>query len=190
MTRRFLLAMVSGAVLALLIALPVAAGGWATVSVEDGGPTEGGGTTVGITLLQHGVTPVDFGEVAILAVNEQTGERITATGHPVNDDDGRPTAWFELPAGAWTITARHTELDLGGGEDMSVTFAAPRAAGQPVPPTETAATPGMSPALLLAACALLFVAVGVGVLGVVLSRRHQPSAAPATSASANAIRTT
>lgn len=174
MIRRFSLATITALSLALLVALPASAGGWASASVHKGAPTDDGGSSVGITLLQHGVTPVDWGEVGITAVNASTGERLTFSGTP-KLSDGRWTTWIELPAGSWNLAVTHSGLQVGSEEGLSLTVGAPRAAT-----TAGAATAqAMSPALMLIAGLVLVMVTGVGA-GALLLRRRTRVAAPAT----------
>lgn len=173
MIRRVTLASAAALTLALMLALPAAAGGWASVSLQEGAPTEDGGSSVGVTLLQHGVTPVDWGKVGITAVNASTGERLSFTGTP-KLSDGQWTTWIELPAGSWNLTVTHTELQVGTEEALSLTVGAPSTATG----ASTAAVQGVSPALLLVVVAAAFMMVAASA-GYVLLRRRADGVAPA-----------
>jgi hypothetical protein len=65
-------------------AVGAARGGWATTALDDA-PTAGAGETteVGFTILQHGVTPVDVDEVAVV----------------IRDGDGRDQTWPAVQQG-------------------------------------------------------------------------------------------
>jgi hypothetical protein len=177
MTRRLVLATSAAALLALLLATPALAGGWASVTVEegtssggDGGSGDGGsgdgGSGVGITLLQHGVTPVTGGTVTVQAVNQQTGERLTETGRPRAGDDGHWTTWIQLPAGTWALTISHSELIVDLAQPLSVTVGTPAPAA-----ADTAAqASATSSAVLLALAALLFIGLSAGGIGLALMR--------------------
>jgi hypothetical protein len=129
---------------------------------------------VGVTLLQHGVTPVDWGEVGVSAVNASTGERLSFTGTP-RLSDGQWTTWIELPAGSWNLTVTHTELQVGSEEGLSLTVGAPSAATS----AGTAAAQAMSPVLALLLVAGI-VMVAACAAGYVLMRRRVDHVAPAT----------
>ena len=85
LTRLGAAAVALGALTALMTGTALA-GGWAEVVITDGSegpPIAGEEREIQFTLLQHGVTAVDFGEVQLTAVNSETGESITvpATNH-------------------------------------------------------------------------------------------------------------
>ena len=106
------------ALIALLLAVPVAlAGNWAAVSV-DSSSTDGWevGAPHGLVmgLLQHGETPVNHGTVEVTLTNDATGESITGAARRVGN--GLWSATIELPShGDWTLDVSHstlaTELD-------------------------------------------------------------------------------
>ncbi|HVQ23033.1 MAG TPA: hypothetical protein VMT36_07145, partial [Candidatus Saccharimonadia bacterium] len=84
-TRRFI-ALPLAVVACLAFAASVVAGGWATVTVSDppAEPTAGETTTLDLTVLQHGVTPVSWPVISVVATNAETGATVagqaTATG--------------------------------------------------------------------------------------------------------------
>jgi hypothetical protein len=103
------------ATLAALFALitgPALAGGWAEVvmtNASEDPPVAGETGEIQFTLLQHGVTAVDFGEVELTATNADTGEQfsVPATSH----GGGRWSASVTFPvAGSWSIGVRHNDL--------------------------------------------------------------------------------
>ena len=101
-----------------LVATPAAAGGVAVVvPVDTGGAsvTAGKVTTVGFQLLQHGVSPVDFGVTTVVFVDTATGERFAETAEPVGKD-GRFEAKFTYPKGGyWTWHVEHDGLAITSG---------------------------------------------------------------------------
>jgi hypothetical protein len=89
-------------IVSLVLAAPAAAGGWATAGVAPPGGGLGAGETwnAEITLLQHGVTPLDGVQPAVIIRNGKTEQRFAAspTGEP-----GVYLAKVEFPsAGEWT----------------------------------------------------------------------------------------
>jgi hypothetical protein len=165
MFRRLALAFTTALALALLIAMPAAAGGWASVSIHEGTPTEDGGSSVGITLLQHGETPVSWGEVGITAVNAGTGERISVSGSPLLSD-GQWTTWIQLPAGTWSLAVTHPDLAVTGSEgELSLTI------GEAAGTAPAASGASVFPALGLSLGAVLLLTM-VAAGGYVLLRRR------------------
>lgn len=173
------LGIVAGTLLALALALPAAAGGWASVVDEAALPPGDEGTTlVRFTLLQHGETPVDWGALSVVATHEATGRQVTGTAAREPGTAGGWIATFPLPeAGSWVVEIRHADLEIIASGPIRVTAA-----------TLTGATPAAgsatgAPAWL--AVALLLLAVGLpGTAAIVLAlRRRTPRAvvAPRTS---------
>jgi hypothetical protein len=170
MPRRLALAASSASILTLILAATAFAGGWAN-AVMDTPPDDPAGpnepVTLGFTLMQHGVTPVDWGTAQIVLTNDQTGQEIVANATP-SGRIGHWTAEVTLPgAGSWSYQVRHDlEITLMGAQPISVGGAQA---------TTTGATPaiGISPALLAAGgfLAVLGIAVLAGVLLVVRNSR-------------------
>jgi hypothetical protein len=167
MRRRLALAASFASILSLVLAATAFAGGWAN-AVMDTPPDDPAGpnepVTLGFTLMQHGVTPVDWGNPQILLTNADTGEQITVAAHP----DGAVGHWVAevtLPStGSWAYEVRHDlEIAMIGAQPISVGGAA----------AATGAAIGTSPALLAAGgfLALLGVAVLTGVLLIVRQPR-------------------
>jgi len=100
--------------LALVVA-PVAAGGVAVViPAETGGRavTAGEATTLSFQLLQHGVTPVDFGVTTVVFTDTSTGETFQATTRPT-DRAGWFEASFTYPKGGyWAWHVDHDGLAI------------------------------------------------------------------------------
>jgi hypothetical protein len=102
-----------GLLLVALVAAPVSAGGVAIViPAETGGRavTAGDATTVSFQLLQHSVTPVDFGVATVVFTDTASGESFQATATPT----GR-LGWFEASftypkGGYWAWHVDHDGL--------------------------------------------------------------------------------
>ena len=170
MRRRLALAAFSASLLTLILAATVFAGGWAN-AVMDTPPDDPAGpnepVTLGFTLMQHGVTPVDWGIAQIVLTNDETGQQIVANA-TASGPVGHWTAEVALPAdGSWSYQIRHDlEITLRCAQPISV-------GGAQAASTGSTAIIGMSPALLAAGgfLALLGMAVLGGVLLVVRNSR-------------------
>ena len=116
-----LLSLAAGAV----AAGAVAAGSYADVVFADGmgaPPTAGEEREIGFTLLQHGVTPVDFGEVTLTATAPGAAP-VAVQATPLGD--GRWVATVTFPAaGDWQLRVTHTELETPPAVAFSVDEAA------------------------------------------------------------------
>ena len=95
------------AVAALALAGTASAGGWATAGVNppppDDGMSAGGSWEPRITIKQHGTTPLDNLDPAVIITNRDTGERkrfaATPTGNP-----GEYRAKVVFPSGGeWAV---------------------------------------------------------------------------------------
>ncbi|HEY8501225.1 MAG TPA: hypothetical protein VIL21_00935, partial [Solirubrobacterales bacterium] len=113
------------ATLAALLALitgTALAGGWAEVvmtGASEDPPVAGETDEIQFTLLQHGVTAVDFGDVNLTAVNTETGQELTAPATSLGG--GRWSARVTFPvAGSWQIGVRHNELETSGPTTLTV----------------------------------------------------------------------
>ena len=110
------------AVLAILAAVPVAAGNYAEVTVTSGldePPAAGEERDLGLLLLQHGVTPVDHGQVLVTAVNPSTGETVTADAASLGDGAWTATIAFPSP-GDWQVRVTHSEFETPQPMTVSV----------------------------------------------------------------------
>jgi hypothetical protein len=141
------------------LASAAAAGGWALATL-DAPPTEpgvGGTVTVGFTLMQHGVTPVDWGQPLVMLVETASGETVTAVAHP-SGSVGHWTAQLTVPAaGSWNLSIRHElQVEPGTFKPFSVGDAAEAAAGPPLSPALGGA------ALFLALLLVVAAAIGAG----------------------------
>jgi len=149
------------AALLVLITGTALAGGWAEVvmtSTSEDPPVAGEADEIQFTLLQHGVTAVDFGEVELTAIHPETGDELTAPATSLGG--GRWSASLTFPvAGSWRIAVRHTDLETS--EPMTLTVGpVDQLAWLPVPLTLG-----------------IFAAVAVAVSGGMLLFRNRPVAA-------------
>lgn len=101
--------------LVAIVAAPAAAGGVAIViPAETGGRaiTAGEATTLTFQLLQHGVTPVDFGVTTVVFTDTASGETFGATTRPT-DRAGWYEASFTYPKGGyWAWHVDHDGLAI------------------------------------------------------------------------------
>ena len=170
MRRRLALAASTASILSLLLAATAFAGGWAN-AVMDTPPDDPAGpnepVTLGFTLMQHGVTPVDWGIAQVVFTNDATGQEIIAIATP-SGPIGHWSAEVTLPAdGSWSYVVRHDlQITLMGAQPISV-------GGAPAATTGGTAAIGISPALLAAGgfLAVLGVAVLAGALLAVRNSR-------------------
>ena len=173
MRRRLALAATSASILSLILAATAFAGGWANAVMDtppEGPAGSGEPVTLGFTLMQHGVTPVDWGNAQIVLTNAETGQEIVATAAP-SGATGHWTAEVTLPAdGSWSYQVRHDlEITLMGAQPIVVGGTQAAAAG----------TSAASPALLAAGgfLAMLGIAVVGGVLLFVYRSRPEQARA-------------
>jgi hypothetical protein len=154
----------------LTIAASAVAGGWASATLDAPADPPGPGqpTLIRFELLQHGVTPVDFGPTSLTIVNADTGERTTFAARP----DGEPGMWVAEvtypAAGTYSFVVNH-ELEIGmfGFEPVTIS-----AGGAAQGSSAASATTGGSTALILVLAFLaVMLAVG-GLLGAAIWRRR------------------
>jgi hypothetical protein len=155
---RRLLPLPLAALAALALASTALAGGWAQVTVPNppGDPPAGEETTIELNVLQHGVTPVSWPRITVIATNEATGEA-TAAQAKASGPDGHYTAKLTFPSeGAWTIIFASPELQMDGTATLNVSPALLAA------PAVAAATSGidMLPVALVLLVAL-FAAIAI-----------------------------
>ena len=115
-------ALAAHAALMMLMTGTALAGGWAEVTMVEGAgdpPIAGEEREIRFSLLQHGVTAVDFGEAQLTAVNPDTGETITVAA--TNHGGGLWSAFVTFPAGGnWEIGVAHNELLTSEPTKMAV----------------------------------------------------------------------
>lgn len=168
MRHRATTAALSATLLTLIMASSALAGGWANAIMDtppDDPVTPGQPITIGFTLLQHGVTPVDWGTAQVVLTNEATGQSVTFVSRP-QGAVGHWVADINVPAeGTWTYAVRHDlVIEMTGFDPITVGPAAAPAAG-------TAGSLGVQPALLLPAAFLTLLLVGGATAGI-LAFRH------------------
>jgi hypothetical protein len=160
---RLALALVTATLLSLT-AGAVAAGSYADVAFTDGmdaPPTAGEEREIGFTLLQHGVTPVDFGEVTLTATAPGTPP-VAVPATPLGG--GRWVAAVTFPAaGDWQLRVTHSELETPPAVAVSVGDAA-----------------FAWPASLLPLAAIAMAAMLLLVRAAAMTRRVSRSAVPST----------
>ncbi|MEO6579188.1 MAG: FixH family protein, partial [Candidatus Limnocylindria bacterium] len=110
--RRFAIMLAAlGACLAMMTGTALA-GGWAEVAMtsdSEDPPTAGEEREIEFSLLQHGVTAVDYGNVKLTAVNPDTGQTITVPA--TNHGGGVWSATVAFPVeGSWQIGVAHDGL--------------------------------------------------------------------------------
>ncbi len=131
------------AVIALmLMATSVAAGGWATITPDEGTPPQpnaGEEIQLGFNILQHGVDPISWVKATLVATNSATGEKLNVTARP-EGPTGHYVALVSFPeSGFWSW---HVEItDLEGQSETSVVTVL----------TAGGAAPSLDPATVLAA---------------------------------------
>jgi hypothetical protein len=155
----------------LALATAVLAGGWATVTMTDPpeAPTAEGATVIGLTVLQHGVTPVSWPAITVVARDAASGA--TVSGDAVaSGPAGHYTVSLTFPAaGDWSLTYVSEDLVMEG----SATFAV----GDPVLVAgSSAATADAVPVISLSALVALFLVLAVGTI---LHDRRADRAVPA-----------
>ena len=173
MRHRFL-ALPLAAVATLALTAAALAGGWAQVSVTNGpiDPVAGEPTTIELSVLQHGVTPVSWPRLTILATDAASGDIVRVEAE-AKGPAGSYTASLTLPsAGDWTLTFQSADLVMEGSFALSVAQAAVAAA----PAVTTAATGFNAMPLALVMLALFLV---IAIAAVTMRSREGARAASA-----------
>ena len=121
MTRRIASVLAAFGLL-LALAAPVLAGGWANIVADTQTgqpPVEGQPTTIGFTVLQHGVTPAPWETATVHFTDSSTGETVDVVSK--NDDpNGHFTARVTLPhMGYWTWSVTLKDL-LSQGSPVTI----------------------------------------------------------------------
>jgi hypothetical protein len=162
------------AVLAVFAAASIAAaGGWAQVTATNVpvDPPPGEETTIQLNVLQHGVTPVSWPGLTVVATDRTSGA-VFRTAATATGPEGSYVATLVFPsAGDWTLTFESTDLVMEGTAAMHV---APAAAAPPA--TGTAPAFDVLPLLL----ALLGVGAILVISGVALRIREAATGAHAS----------
>ena len=146
------------AALLTLVSGTALGGGWAEATILTGSedpPVAGEEREIRFSLLQHGVTAVDEGNVSLTATHQESGERIVVDATGLGG--GRWSAVVVFPTdGTWEMAITHDSLLTSGPIDLAVA-SAPGAAWLPS-------------ALVLGA----FGAMAVAVVVVMLMARGRP----------------
>ena len=162
--------------LALLIAAPALAGGWAAIEPDAGTtapPVEDRPFVLGFTVLQHGRTPAGWETPTVHFTEVATGATFAVVA-TASGPDGHFVAEASVPtAGAWTWSVSLKNLATDPIQrPLSVAAAgaapaAPVADSAPVPetPVRTQATAGLP-----VAAVLLLGALAVAIAGLALAR--------------------
>jgi hypothetical protein len=175
MRRRPFVALLVAMVASLVMTSAAVAGGWATVTLADppAEPTAGGETTLGLTVLQHGETPVSWPRITVVATDAATGATIRAEAQPTAGQTGRYTATLTFPTGgSWTLAYESADLIMDGTATLAVAASAAAA------PAAASATADLAAMVAMGGLVLLFI-VGFGALVVHdrrADRRGQPQA--------------
>ena len=147
---------------ALTFAGAAMAGGWASATLDTGNPptpNAGEKTTIGFTLLQHGVTPISWEQVTLIGSNAETGDSVVAEAAP-QGKTGHYVVEVTFPsAGSWTWRLETSELIMGHSTFPALTVAQGPGAAAPAAGSPTAATSGgIDPVLAMAGLVLAFLA--------------------------------
>jgi len=163
MISRFRISLSLALFLAVAFAIPVFAGGWAVITLDElpANVTAGDPLTIGFTVLQHGKTPMTDLDPTITA--RSGDEKVIVFAKP----EGKPghyAASLTFPKEGnweWTIQAFTMEQKM-----PALTVAAPAvaSASQPVVKTESVEAATISPLMVVRALAL-----GIGLIGLVVA---------------------
>lgn len=179
-TRRFI-ALPLAVLASLAFAANVLAGGWATVTISDppAEPTAGSTTDLDLNVLQHGVTPVSWLAITVVATNAETGATVASQAKP-SGATGHYTVSLTFPTeGSWTISYASKDLVMDGSQELAVAAPTVLAASSS---TGAAASPVVDGAML---AVLLVLVVGfLGAFGVMVvhdRRKDRPGLRTETS---------
>jgi hypothetical protein len=170
MFNRSRIALVIALLISLVLAVPVFAGGWAVITLDElpTGVVAGEPLTIGFTVLQHGKTPMtDLSPIIVANLHKDTEFKIIA------EEEGKPghyTATLTFPReGEWSWSIQAFTMDQ---KMPMLTVAAPAVAASnpPVVIEETAAS-FASPMILVSAAVL---ALGLAGAFVGVRRRSRP----------------
>jgi hypothetical protein len=167
------------ALASLVFAATAVAGGWATVTISDppAEPTAGSTTDLDLTVLQHGVTPVSWLAITVVATNAETGATVAEQAKP-SGPTGHYTVSLTFPTeGSWTISYASKDLVMEGGQDLAV--AAPTVIATS---SSAAASPVVDGAMVAVLLVLVVGFIGAFAIMVVHDRRKdRPALRPETS---------
>ncbi len=164
MNSKFRISVVLALLLALTIAVPVFAGGWAVITLDElpTNVTAGEPFKVGFTVLQHGITPMTDLDPTILAVSP-VGEKFVVLAKP----EGRPghyaaTLTFSTEGDwNWTIQAFTMEQKM---PVLSVAALSVASVNAPVVDAELVKESSTSPIVIVR-----WLALGIGLVGLAIA---------------------
>jgi len=164
---RFRVVLVLTLVLSLVLAIPVFAGGWAVITVDDlpMDVVAGRPITVGFTVLQHGETPMNDLEPTI-TISLKKGQEIVVDAKP-DGKSGHYTATLTFPNdGEWDWSIQAFTMDQ---MMPPLIVAAPdvAAAGEPVVKSERITKPVSTLDIVRLS------ALGIGLVGMVFAFRRK-----------------
>ena len=175
MFSRFRMSIGFALLLSLVFSIPVFAGGWAVITLDElpTGVVAGEPFTIGFTVLQHGRTPMIDLEPTVTA-GLSSDEKLVVYAEP----EGKPghyAATLTFPKeGEWEWSIQAFSMD----QPMPVlTVAAPGAVSASQPAKTEPVTGILSPLLILRILTL-----GIGVIGLVLAFRRRSRLAAALTA--------
>jgi hypothetical protein len=167
MFQRFRIAMGLALLLAFAFAIPVFAGGWAVITLDElpAGVVAGEPLTIGFTVLQHGKTPMDGLDPTVTATLFKESQFVVQA-----EPDGKPghyTATLTFPKeGDWSWSIQAFSMDQLM-PTLSVAAPVAGAVSQPAAKTEPLTAP-ISPLLIVRV-----LAIGIGLLGLVFAFRRK-----------------
>jgi len=163
--------------LSLVFAIPVFAGGWAVITVDEL-PTDvvaGEPFTVGFTVLQHGKTPMNDLDPILNVHLDKTDAFIVHAKH--DDKPGHYIATLTFPkAGEWEWSIQAFTMDQPMPA-LSVAAPVVALASAPEVKTQPVESASVSPVMIVRAAAL-----GIGLVGLVFALRRKSQLAIALTA--------
>lgn len=165
--RHRLIALPLAALASLALASVALGGGWAQVTVQGAPPDPPAGeeTTIQLSVLQHGVTPVSWPRLTVVATETGSSAVVSTKAQP-KGPEGTYVATILFPsAGEWTLTFVSPDLEMAGSVALNV---APAVAAAPVgvaaePAAADPASDSM-PVVLVLLAAVAALAIGGGLL--------------------------
>ena len=158
---------------ASVLASVAVAGGWAQVTAKNVAvdPPAGEAATIGLSVLQHGVTPVSWPRLTVVATDTASGAVVRAEA-TASGPEGSYSVKIVFPnAGEWRLTFESADLVMEGSAPIRI---APPVTAAPGTGTPVAQAFDVMPLVL----ALLAVVVVAGVAGLALRGRGASADAP------------
>ena len=155
------ISLASAVLASILVASVATAGGWAQVTgtnIPDD-PQAGEEATIEVNVFQHGVTPVSWPGLTVVATDAKSGSVVRAEAQ-AKGPEGSYVATIVFPsAGEWTLTFVSKDLEMEGS--LAMTVAPPVAAAAAGTAASTAQAFDVLPlVLVLLAAALALVIAG------------------------------